>query len=134
MPINLLLYAGAAIVILGMLGALGYKVRESGKDAVRVEWQAANAKAAADAEADRQRQDALRQAQDKEATRRLADEKKRTATVMASLEAHIRVAGKSAQCPVPPSLLNDWNAANAGPEGAGTGTVPPASGPSTPAR
>ena len=35
---NLLLYAGAAIIILGMLGGIGYKVRKSGYDACKVEW------------------------------------------------------------------------------------------------
>ena len=134
MPINLLLYAGAAIVILGMLGTAGYKIRESGKDVVRLEWSAANDKAKAAAEAERARVDALRQAQDKEATRRLADEKRRTSTLMVSLEAHIKAAGKSAQCPVPDSLRDDWNRANAGPEGVSPGAVPPSSGKPAPAR
>lgn len=37
MPI--LLYAGAAIIILGMLGGIGYKVRQAGADSVRAELQ-----------------------------------------------------------------------------------------------
>ena len=123
---NLLLYGVIALAILGTLGGIGYKIREAGADSVRVEWAEANAAAQKQAEADRQRQDALRQAQDKEATRRLANEKKRSGVLMASLEAHIRVAGRSAQCPIPDSLRDDWNSSNAGPEGAGTGTVPPA--------
>lgn len=124
MPIQLLLYAGAAIIILGMLGTAGYKIRESGKDEVRVEWQAANAAAQKKADDDRARQDALRQAQDAEATRRLANEKKRSQTLMASLEAHIKASGTAAACPMPPLLLDDWNRANAGSQGDSPGAVP----------
>ena len=42
---SILLYAVAAIAILGILSGIAYKIRESGKDSVRVEWAAANAKA-----------------------------------------------------------------------------------------
>ena len=42
---NLLLYGVIALAILGTIGGIGYKVRESGKDAVRVEWAAANEQA-----------------------------------------------------------------------------------------
>ena len=121
---NLLLYGFLALGILGALGGIGYKVREAGADSVRVEWAAANAAAQKKADDDRARQDALRQAQDKEATRRLANEKTRARTLMASLEAHIKASGAAAQCPVPDSLRDDWNRANAGPEGVSPGAVP----------
>ena len=39
---TLLLYAFAALAILGTLAGIAYKIRESGKDAVRVEWAEAN--------------------------------------------------------------------------------------------
>ena len=131
---SLLLYAGAAIIILGMLGTAGYKIRESGKDAVRLEWSAANDKAKAAAEAERARQDALRQAQDKEATRRLADARKSNAALLTSLDAHIRVARLPADCKLTPGLLADVNAALAGGEGGSPGAVPAKPGPATPAR
>lgn len=131
---TMLLYGFMALAILGAVGGIGYKVRESGKDSVRVEWAAANAKAQADAEADRKRQDDLRQAQDKEATRRLTNEKKRSGELMASLESHIRASGAAAQCAVPEQLRNDWNGANAGPQGVSPGTVPPRSPTTPPAR
>ena len=137
MPI-FLIYGLVALGIIGALGGIGWKIDHNGyvrgSAAVQQEWEASNAKARAAAEADRQRQDALRQARDAEATRRLTDEKKRTRTLMASLEAHIRASGAAATCPVPPSLLDDWNAANAGPKSAGPGTVPPASGTATHSR
>ena len=123
---NLLLYGFVALAILGALGGIGYKVREAGADSVRVEWAEANTAAQKKVEAERMRQDALRAAQDKEATRRLADAKRRSAALLTSLEAHIRASGAAAQCPMPPVLLYDWNAANAGPEGVSPGTVPPA--------
>ena len=44
---SLIAYGLIALSILGMLGGIGYKVRESGKDAVRVEWAEANAMARA---------------------------------------------------------------------------------------
>lgn len=121
---QLAMYGILALAILGTLGGMAYKVRESGFDACTVERDAKDAKAVAAAEAERQRQDALRQAQDKEATKRLANEKTRSRTLMASLEAHIRAAGSAAACPIPDGLRDAWNAANAGPEGVGPGTVP----------
>ena len=121
---NLLLYGVIALAILGTLGGIGYKVRQSGYDACKVEWAEASAAAQKEIEADRKRQDDLRQEQDKLASRRLADEKKRTQTLWTSLEAHIRVAGKYANCPIPDSLRDDWNRANAGPKGLSPGTVP----------
>lgn len=61
---NLIAYGLIAIAILGALGGIGYKVRESGKESVRLEWAKANeearkreaaasAKAAADLAAER---------------------------------------------------------------------------------
>ncbi len=38
-------YGLIILAILGMLGGIGYKIRESGKDSVRVEWAEANATA-----------------------------------------------------------------------------------------
>ena len=134
MPLQFLLYAGAAIIILGMLGTAGYKIRESGKDAVRVEWAEANAAAQQAAEADRQRQDALRQAQDKQATRRLNDARKSNATLLTALDAHIRAAGLPRDCRLPQQLWDDANSALAGAEGERPGTVPSGPGPAAPAR
>jgi Flp pilus assembly protein TadB len=122
----MLMYLIAGIAALAMISGLAYKTYEAGADKVRLEWAADVAARKAEAEKERARQDALREAQDKEATRRLADEKKRTTGLMASLEAHIRASGAAAKCPVPDSLRDDWNRANAGPEGERTGTVPPA--------
>ena len=131
---TILAYAFAAIALLGMIGGGLYKVRESGKDAVRIEWAEANAAAQKAADADRARQDALRQAQDKEATRRLTDARKSNAALLTSLEAHIRVARLPADCRIPDSLLGDVNAALAGSQGVGPGTVPSKPGAALPAR
>ena len=38
---NLLLYGVVALGILGMLGGIGYKIRESGYDSCKVDWAAA---------------------------------------------------------------------------------------------
>jgi len=130
----LLAYGLIALALIGALGGIGYKVRASGYDACKVEWQAADAAAQQKAEADRARVDALRAAQDREATRRLTDEKRRSGAIWASLEAHIRASGTAAQCPIPDSLRDDWNSANAGPQGERTGTVPAASRTAPPAR
>ena len=43
-----MIYLVLGIVALGMLSGIGYKVRESGKDAVRLEWKTANEKADAE--------------------------------------------------------------------------------------
>jgi len=40
---NLLLYGVVALAIIGALGGIGYKVRESGYDACKLEWQEAEA-------------------------------------------------------------------------------------------
>lgn len=130
---GLLAYGIMGIMILGMLGGIVYKIRQGGADSVRAEWAEANAVAQQKADAERKRQEAVREAQDKEATRRLADAQKRSKTLMASLEAHIKASGTAAKCPVPPVLLDHWNAGNSG-KGLGTGTVPPASPPATPAK
>lgn len=131
---GLLAYGLVALGVLGMLGGIGYKIRESGKDAVRLEWSVANDKAKAQAEAERARQDAVREAQDKQATKRLADEKKRTAGLMVSLDAHIKASGLRADCRIPDILLLDVNTAIGGPKGVGPSAVPPKPGAATPSR
>ena len=130
--VGLLAYGLMALAVIGAAAGFYGKIHHDGyvegKGEVQQAWDSANAAAQKKAEADRLRQDALRQAQEQEATRRLADEKKRSAGLMASLEAHIRASGTAVQCPIPPSLFDDWNLSNAGPKGAGPGTVP-ATGP-----
>ena len=126
-------YLLIGVAALAMVSGIGYAVRESGKDAIRTEWAAANAAAQQKAEADRQRQDALRAAQDKEATRRLADEKNRARTLLVSLDAHIRAARLPASCRLTDGLLADVNAAIGG-KGVSPGTVPSATGTTPPAR
>ena len=125
-PLGLLGYGLLALAIIAGIGWCIKTLKDAGRDEVRAEWQEANAAAQQKSDAERARQDALRAAQDKEATRRLADAQKRAKTLMASLEAHIKAAGNAAKCPVPPSLLDHWNAGNSG-KGLSTGTVPPAS-------
>ena len=44
-PISLLLYAGAAIAVMGALAYAYHTVKESGRDEIRLEWKAANEKA-----------------------------------------------------------------------------------------
>lgn len=68
---SLLLYGFLALAILGTLGGIGYKVRESGKDAVRVEWAASEAAA-------RKREADLSAF----AAKALADERKKRRTVI----------------------------------------------------
>ena len=121
----------AAVAITALAGAaltIEHRGAERGRAEVQVKWDADVAARQAEAEADRMRQDAIRAAQDQEATRRLANAKKRTTELTASLEAHIRAAGSAGRCPIPPSLLDDWNRASAGPTGQGErpGAVPPA--------
>lgn len=120
---QLIAYGLIALAILGAIGTGVYKVKEWGADGVRLEWKAANEKAAKEAEAERARQDALRQAQDKEVTRRLTDAKRRNTGLMASLEAHIRASGTAAQCPLSPGLHDIWNRANQGPQSDSPGAV-----------
>lgn len=125
---SLLLYGIVALGIIGSLGGIGWKVNHDGyvrgKAEIQQQWDAANVAAQQKAEADRKRQDDLRAAQDKEATRRLANAKQTNQRLMASLEAHIRAAGTSVACAMPPDLLRDWNAANSGGEGERPGAVP----------
>ena len=45
---NLILYGFVALAILGTVAGIGYKVRQSGYDACKVEWSAANEKARAE--------------------------------------------------------------------------------------
>ena len=124
----------AAAAVIGALGGLYWKIDHSayqrGQAEVQVKWDADVAARQKEAEADRARQDALRQAQDKETSRRLTNERKRATTLQASLDAHIRAAGSSVRCPMPPGLLDVWNRAGAGPtgEGGSPGPVPPARG------
>lgn len=129
---GLLAYGILALAIIGALGGTAWKLDHNGYErgygAAQKKADDAAAAAKAAAEADMARQEALRQAQDKEATRRLTNEKNRSRTLMASLEAHIHAAGTTATCAIPDSLRDDWNAANAGPQGAGPGAVPSASG------
>ena len=134
MAVGLIAYGLIALAILGALGGIGYKVRESGKDAVRVEWAEANAAAQQAAEADRQRQDAIRASKDKEATRRLANARKSNQQLLSSLDAHIRAANLPRDCRLPQQLWDDANSALAGAEGERPGTVPSGPGPAAPAR
>src|SRR3990167_4206500 len=131
---GLIAYGLIALAILGALSGIGYKIRESGKDAVKVEWAADVAARKAEAEAERERQDALRATQDKQATRRLADAKRRSTELMGSLEAHIKAAGLRTDCRITPELLEDANRALAGGEGVGPGAVPSGPKPAAPAR
>ena len=120
-----------ALAVLGTLGGIAYKLDhngyERGKGEVKQEWDAAVQKGVAAAEAERKRQEAARAAQDKEATRRLSDAQKRSRTLMVSLEAHIKASGAAAQCPVPASLRDAWNASHQAGEGVSPAAVPPAS-------
>ena len=45
---SLIVYAVLAVAILGLLSTIVYRIREGGKDAIRVEWAEANKKAAAE--------------------------------------------------------------------------------------
>ena len=126
-------YIIAGIVFIGALVGGYVKIHHDGYAQGTAEtqskWDAANVEAQKKIDAERAKEVALRESQAKEATKRLADEKKRNVILMASLEAHIKASGVAVQCPLPPSLLNDWNNGNAGSEGEnkGTGTMPPAS-------
>ena len=131
-------YLIAGAVAIAALGGLYWKVDHNGYQRgvseTKTQWDAAVQKGKDDAEAERVRQDALRQAQDAEHARRLANAQKRSQTLWTSLEAHIRAAGNAAKCPVPDSLRDAWNSANQGPEGERPGGVPAPSRPAAPAR
>ena len=131
---GLIAYGLIALALIGALGGLGYKIRESGKDAARIEWAQDVAARKAEAEAERARQDALRATQDKQATRILADARKSNAALLQSLDAHIRVARLPADCKLTPELFADVNRALAGSESAGPGAVPSKPGAATPTR
>lgn len=77
---GLIAYGLIALALIGALGGIGYKVRESGKDAIRVEWATANeatrkreaeasAKAAADLAAERKKRRVIVQTITKEVDR-----------------------------------------------------------------
>ena len=121
-----IVFIGAAAGFYGKIHHDGYA---QGTAETQSKWDAANVAAQKKIDQERAKEVALRESQAKEATKRLADEKKRNVILMASLEAHIKASGVAVQCPLPPSLLNDWNNGNAGPEGENksTGTMPPAS-------
>lgn len=120
---GILAYGILAMALMGMIGTGVYKVKEWGADEVRQEWQQATLKAKSEAEAERARQDAVRQQQDQQVTKRLADARKRSQTLMASLEGHIKAARLSPDCRITPELLLDANAALAGGEGQRPRTV-----------
>ena len=125
------------LIVVAIMGGVSYgvgKVKDAGRDEVRAEWAAANAKAKDAADADRKRQEAARSAQDVAATRRLADAQKRSRTLMVSLEAHIRAAGLNRDCRIPDSLLNDANDAITGGQGKRPGAVPSKPAAPTPTR
>ena len=126
---TILVYALAGLAILAALSAIAYKVRQSGFDACRVEWDAANAAASAQAEADRKRQDELSRAQ---ATRlEAALQKQRTVNreLLGVVENHIKAARIPPECRLSDDLVRDWNRANnpAAKDDAGRG-VPGAGG------
>lgn len=72
------MYLIAAVVAIGMLGGIGYKVRESGKDAIRVEWEADKAAA-------RKREAELSAL----AAKALADERAKRRTVIQERTVHV---------------------------------------------
>lgn len=127
-------YLLAGVAILAMVSGLAYKTYEAGADKVRTEWAEATLKAKSEAEAERARQEAVRTTQDREATRRLADARKRNQQLLSSLEAHIRASGTALDCPMPAGVFDAWNRANAGPQGLSTGTVHDPSRTTSPAR
>ena len=123
-PINLLVYAGIFLVVSAVIGTAYTKIKDAGRDEIRAEWAEANAAAQKKADEDRKAVEALREAQDKETSRRLANARKRNQELLGSLEAHIK-ADKSAACPVSDGLRDLWNRANNPGEGVGSSTVPP---------
>lgn len=134
---TLVVYALLALAVLGTLSGIAYKLNHDGylrgKAEVKAEWDQANAAAQKLADADRERLDALRQAQDQGHIRRLANEKKRATAIWSSLEAHIKVAGLRNDCRVTPELLNDANSALSGVQGVSPGGVSGKPGTTTPA-
>jgi len=132
--VQLIIYAVLFLAVAGVIGA-GYKsVKDSGREEIRLEWAESNAAAQQAAEVERKRQDAIREMQDKEATKRLADAKKRSQALLTSLEAHIKVAGLRPDCRLTPELLGDANSALQGGQGVGPGAMPPKPRPPAPTR
>ena len=131
---SLIVYAVIFLAVAGVIGGAYKTVKDSGREEVRLEWQEANAAAQKKADADRKAQEAAREAQDKETSRRLANAKKRSQDLLVSLEAHIKASGTAAACPMPVSLRDDWNRANNPGEGVSPPTMPPASRPTTPSK
>ena len=127
-------YLIAGVAILAMVSGLAYKTYEAGADKVRLEWREEAAKSVKISEAHRKRQEAARNKADKEATRRLNDFRARSQTIMASLEAHIKVARLSPDCRITPELLNDANNALSGGQSIGPGAVPSKPTAATPTR
>lgn len=112
------------LAVLGAIGTGVYKVKQWGYGEAKAECVAEDEKRAAAAEAERKRQDALREAQDKQATKRLADARKSNQALLTSLDAHIRVAKLRADCRIPPELQSDANNALSGGKGFGPDPVP----------
>ena len=108
----ILVYALAGLAILAALSAIAYKVRQSGFDACRVEWDAANAAASEKAEADRKRQDLLSRAEATRLEAALQKQKRVSRDLQTVAEAHIRAARLPSECVLSPDLLRDWNRAN----------------------
>ena len=135
---SLLMYGVIALAVIGSLSGLYYKVNHDGYErgiaAARQECQVEADKAKAIADADRKRQEAARDAQAKDQSRRLADAQKRTQALQSRLEANIAAAGDSVKCSLTPSLFDDWNAANRGPtpESPAPRVLPPAPKPPAP--
>ena len=134
---NLLLYGIVALAILGTLSGIAYKVRESGYEACKVEWQAANAEATAAAELERKRQESVSRDQARTLEAKLAKQRRLNSDLANVVNQHIsRIPPPPAGCPVPaltPELLDDANRALAGPEGPTPGSLPDAGGTAAPA-
>lgn len=77
---QILLYAVLALAILATLSGIAWKIRESGKDAIRIEWAAANAKEEARKLEEKKQRDEL-------TAKREADNAKRYATLDARYRA-----------------------------------------------
>ena len=135
---GLLAYGLIALAVIGSLAGLYGTVHHSGVNEGRAEitaqWEKQAKKNREIVLADRKRQEGVRQQQDEKQSRRLADEKKRTGVLMASVEAHIKAKGAFANCRLSDGLLGDANNALAGGQGERPGAVPSASKPTAPTR
>ena len=117
-----------AVAVTGA-GIQGYRL---GGDSVRIEWESATIKAKDEAELARQRTaDTARKLSGNLQTA-LGKEKRLNRDLSTSLQAHIRaIPAPPAGCPDPvltPSLLDDWNRANAGPDSPAAGGLPATGG------